>query len=497
MKRSLYYLFFSFLSVNLCHSCLNFTHHNVTFNATNFEYVLQWNKDHLPSDVLFSVEYKRYGQIRWSTFNECQNIPETYCDLTNGITSDLEDFMEHQYFGRVSASIRNCSSNWVMSNRLNPHDDTFLILPKVKYSGHVSSVTIHVATPTLALRSKNNKSMTVEDLYRDQSFEYHLSIFNAEKHDKWQKPQKNNTFEVFGLSPNTEYNGSVYIMIGDKRKSDIQDFVLKTLPDHSLVTLTVSLIGIFAVVLGIAMIYMSCKYVRRQAKTPSSLDFKKVTRIQIMTAVKEKHSSCTVGFFPSMLPSMNNPSRTQYSDQSRNAQPKSYVSQSQSPVSNKDSALLSQVSYNLQQNNRMNDSSVLYGLLDSNIEHQSNHTPNILNTTSQLEMRATANGQPLDKDSGTLNWLENDGCTLILSVVVSDASEFLGLEEHNGTHSPVSLSDIISPGLPNDPVENNVVENSLLELDRSQYRLQYPVEDSQLSFINGTFISEQPYRFQH
>lgn len=52
---------------------------------------------------------------------------------------------------------------------------------------------------------------------------------------QWQKPQKDKMFEVSGLSPNTEYNGSVYIMIGDKRKSENQNFAVKTLPGNNFI----------------------------------------------------------------------------------------------------------------------------------------------------------------------------------------------------------------------------------------------------------------------
>ncbi|KAM5181517.1 interleukin-22 receptor subunit alpha-1 [Mantella aurantiaca] len=524
MKRTLYHLFFSSLLVNLCHGCLNFTHHNVTFDATNFEYVLQWNKVHLPSDVLFSVQYKRYGQNGWSIFPECQNITEVYCNLTNAITGDIEDFMEHQYFGRVEALSRNCYSDWIMSKRLNTRDDTYLILPKPNYIEHVNSITILVATPFLALRSKDNKPMTVEELYKDYNFEYHLSFFDAEQRELLQEPQKHNKFDVSGLSPNTEYSGSVCIMIGDKQKSNAQNFVVKTLPDHSLVTLIVSLISNLAAVLGIATLYLSCKYVRHQAKTPSSLDFKKVTRIPPMTARKEKCSSCTLGFSSSTFPMRNYSDLTQCKDQSENVLPIAYASHfqpstsNQTSISNLGSPLPSHANLNLPQNNKRTDSSVQYvGLYeDSSMEYQSNHIPKHLNEASynsQSEFQTIVH-QPLD--NGTLNELVNNGDTfslslslfsqkpnnypdlslgLMSSVVVHDSCELMG--QGGNTETPLSLSDVFFPGLPNDPVENNVLENSLSEHGSNHFRLQLPVEDSQHSFTNETFIFEQPYRFQH
>lgn len=483
--------------MKLCHSCLNFTHHNVTFNATNFEYVLQWNKDYLPPDVLFSVQYKRYGQSGWSLFSECQNITEVYCNLTNSITGDEEDFMEHQYFGRVRAITSNCSSDWVMSKRLNPRDDTFLILPKLNYIEHVSSVTILVPTLSLALRSKDNKQVTVEELYKDQRFEYHLILFNAELRDIWQKPQKDKMFEVSGLSPNTEYNGSVYIMIGDKRKSEILNFVVKTLPDHSLATLIVSLITIFVAVLGTVMLYLSCKYVRRQAKTPSSLDFKKFIRIPLLIKRKEKCSLCTMGLSQWMLPLPNYSDLNIYQYQGEDVEQITYVRQSHTSNFNTNSQLLSNDCFDLQQKNKKTDLSVNYvGFIE---EGQDNHTPDFSNNTvPQL---------PLDKDSGSVNRPEDDGLLpnnhLDLTpgstpiFVVNDAWEFVKQGECTETFPPVSLLDLILPGFPNDHVEENASENSLSGHSSSHYRLQQPVEDLQLSFTNGTSIYEQPYRLQH
>lgn len=124
MKRTYEYLVFNLISVHICHSCLNFTNYNVTFNATNFEYLLHWNKHDLAPEVSFSVQYKRYGQTEWLLLHDCQNITRVYCNLTNAIVGDEEDFMENQYFGRVRALSTNCTSDWVLSKRLNPRDDS-------------------------------------------------------------------------------------------------------------------------------------------------------------------------------------------------------------------------------------------------------------------------------------------------------------------------------------------------------------------------------------
>ncbi|XP_040193118.1 interleukin-22 receptor subunit alpha-1 isoform X2 [Rana temporaria] len=389
----------------------------------------------------------------------------------------------------------------------------FLILPKLNYIEHVSSVTILVPTISLALRSKDNKQVTVEELYKDQRFEYHLIFFDAEHRDIWQKPQKDKMFEVSGLSPNTEYNGSVYIMIGDKQKSEIQNFAVKTLPDHSLATLIVSLITIFVAVLGTAMLYLSCKYVRRQAKTPSSLDFKKFSRIPLLT--KRKENCSTMGFSQWILPLTN------YSDlnicqyQGEDAKQIGYARQSHTSDTNTNSQLLSKACFDLQQNNKKTDLSVQYGgFFEDTMECQNNPTPDRLNNTSynsqsQSEFHVTFHQLPLDKDSGPLNRPEDNGLPnhkpnhdlnltsgLMSSVVVSNAWEFGNQGECTETFPPLSLLDLILPGFPNGHVEENASENRLPELSSSHYRMQLPVEDSQLSFTNATSISEQPYRLQ-
>ncbi|KAM4047778.1 interleukin-22 receptor subunit alpha-1 isoform 1-T1 [Anomaloglossus baeobatrachus] len=334
MKIIYLFLVISFISVHSCESCLNFNNYNVTFNATNFEYMLHWNKHDLAPDVSFNVQYKRYGQTEWSLLHDCQNITEVNCNLTNAITSDVEHFMENQYFGRVMAFSANCTSDWVISKRLSPRDDTYLILPKLNYIQHVNSITILVSTPSVPIMGKDERPVTVEELYKNDHFKYHLNFFNPEKQDKWQKIQTDRIFEVSGLSSDREYNGTVHVSIGNDRKSEIQYFVVRTLPDYSLITLIAILIAVFVTVLGAGFLFFSCKYIKQQVRTPHSLAFKKCTTLPLMTLPKEKMiSSCTVGFCPAIF--MQNYEqkhqktlRETWQEKSGNSQLQMYASQS-------------------------------------------------------------------------------------------------------------------------------------------------------------------------
>ncbi|XP_068125103.1 interleukin-22 receptor subunit alpha-1 [Hyperolius riggenbachi] len=501
MRRTQYYLLLIYLSMNICHCCLNFTHQDVTFNATNFEYVLQWNNANLPSDVTFSVQYKRYGDTKWILFPECENITDVYCDLTNAITGDIQHFMENEYIGRVRASTSNCSTDWIMSKRLHPRDDTFLILPKLNFTEHVNSITIIVPTPPTPMRIKDGQLMTVEDLYSTTRFEYFLNFFNPEKHSTWQKTQKHGNFKVSGLRPNTEYNGSVYIRIANERKSDIRNFVVKTLPDHSLVTLVCSLIAIFAVVLSTGILYAFCKYVKQHAKMPNSLDFREGQRIQILTPQKEKYSACTTGFSQMLFLQLYDPLINSHQSLSGNVDPVSYASQGHPFASGTESSLHTQTSY-AQQNNDMTFQTDVYGGLfeDSNYNPQQQ-----LQRNDQLSLQDmdSATWRESGSNDGNFNLLlehePNTGLAmmsplaLISSVVVDDGNN----DEHTEEAQPALLTHLSFDDFPNGSVEDNALEDHFQVQESSQYRLQNPIECPQNSVTAGDLYCEQPYRLQN
>ncbi|XP_075054197.1 interleukin-22 receptor subunit alpha-1 [Mixophyes fleayi] len=536
MKSTFYYLLFSLLSVHICHGCLNFKYHNVTFNATNFEYMLQWNKRNLAPDVSFNVQYKRYGQTEWLLLHECQNITRNYCNLTNAIFNDVEDsndvdnFMKNQYYGRVSALSSNCSSDWVTSKRLNPRDDTHLILPKLNYVQHVSSITIVIPTLHVPMRSKEGQPMTVEELYRDDLFEYYVSFLNSENNEIWQKAQKEKRFEVSGLNANTEYNGSVYILIGNERKSAIQSFVVKTLPDHSVVILVASLISICAMALCGALLYMSCKYIKQEAEKPSSLDFRKMTSFPLFTSPKDKViSSCTVGVSPAMYVQLNDLRQKICEERTKSSEVVTYARQFQDSTTStqQDSTTLrTQSMYCLQKNNSTTDSSDQYVRVfkdqtNNNGKYLHNPVPNPCNTISygtQVAFHADVDHSFLDHDSGTCKGSENKICKfnfslpllsqekntfldiipslpLMSSVIVSDGFGMLGQMGKEDELAPVL--NIHLDGFTNNQREENDFEHSLLGHGGSPYILQCPMENVQADILDNTLICEKPYKVQH
>ncbi|XP_075706625.1 interleukin-22 receptor subunit alpha-1 [Rhinoderma darwinii] len=521
MKRTYLYLVFNLLSVHICHSCLNFTIYNVTFNTTNFEYMLHWNKKDLAPDVSFNVQYKRYGQTDWLLLHDCQNITRVYCNLTNAIAGDVEDLMDNQYFGRVMALSKNCTSDWVGSKRLNPRDDTYLILPKLNYIQYVNSITILIPTLTVPTRGKDKQPVTVEDLYIKDNFEYHLNFFNPEKQDIWQRTQTERKFEVSGLSPDTEYNGSVFIMIGDERKSDIQFFVVRTLPDFSFVTLVASLIAAFVIALCAGLLLLSCKYIKQQVQAPNSLIFKRSTTVPIMTLSKEKVISfCTVGFPPTIFVQNSEQkhkeiSRKTWQEISGSSQLQMYASQSHEGITpGRDSAVDTQESYCPQKNITSSTTSVHYGeVFDRTSKNLQNTIPNSCSNVSydpKGVFKINTNQPFVDYDGDVsnafidsplkfdlfsslcreesntvLNTVPSIG--LIASVTVRDDWGFTAQMEPTAEHPPV-LSDLHFDGFTSNKMEEQNLQHTLLGHCGSSYILQAPAKNSTTDTLDRRIV---------
>ncbi|XP_040280433.1 uncharacterized protein LOC120995352 [Bufo bufo] len=437
--------------------------------------------------------------------------------------------MANQYFGRVKAVSTNCTSDWFISKRLNPRDDTYLILPKLNYIQHVNSITLFVPTPPVPIRGRDKQPVTVEDLYKNDNFEYNLNFFNSEKKDIWQKTQTDRTFEVSGLSPDMEYNGNVYILVGNERKSDIQYFVVRTLPDYSFVTLIASLVAVFVIVLGTGLLLFSCKYIKQQVQTPNSLVFTKSTTLPLLVLPKDKViSSLTVGFFPAIF--MQNFYQI-HQETSRNkeipgnSQLHMYASQSHGAITpGQDSAVDTQESYSPQNNDSSLVSSVHYGKVfdrtSSNVAYLQNTTQdpcsNIyyddpeedfqINTLQpsvvfdgDMSTACIDNGFQFDLFSNLLSKESNTvlknitSMGLLSSVTVRDDRDFTAQIDQTEEHPPVLLSDDLNfDGFLSNQMEEQNLQQSFFGQGGNLYMLPYPVENSAPDTLDRT----SPYKKQ-
>ncbi|RLV89856.1 hypothetical protein DV515_00014652 [Chloebia gouldiae] len=105
--------------------------------------------------------------------------------------------------------------------------------PQVEYIPYVRSIKFLIRPPLTPLRGEDEQQLTVEDIYsKFGAVDYHLTIFNQRTHQQWTKNEHNKEFEVSNLDPDTEYNGTVYICLL-QRRSKPQVFWVKTLADKT------------------------------------------------------------------------------------------------------------------------------------------------------------------------------------------------------------------------------------------------------------------------
>ncbi|KAM8977350.1 interleukin-22 receptor subunit alpha-1 [Pelodytes ibericus] len=519
-------------SEHVCTGCKDFSSQNVTFNSINFVYILQWDHMDLDSDVMFSVQYKRYGNKEWTMKQECQNITKLYCNLTNEIIGNVEKFKE-QYFGRVRASSINCVSDWVMSKRFNPTEDTYIGQLKLNIIKQIHSITIVVQVPSMPSYNNGSQLQTTEKLYSDGLFEYHMSLSRMEEQEIWKKTQINNTFEVTGLNSDTKYNGSVYIMINNQRKSDIKKFEVKTLQDPSLVSLLVCVFAIFTSLLVAVLLYRSYRYVKQQVPTPNSLDFRKAASIQVLyqslDRVNNLHPMHSLQTFsahqaeqkfhkPLVLPQTIGQVvyRTQFQNQSTTElSPSSYFPQKEVPMIN---------------NNKMDSSVDDYGMFQDRTAYKIKHIFSPTSTKdckpfsyhTQMEQNFHHTVEPLNSEDVarkeseehesqlTLELEKNDKFNLLASFDIDsyraqtllstvEVCDIFGLErtvKQDEELKAILLSERSESDVLSHDNEEQVRDSLLQCLSKHMYSFQNPLKSDGTNSLENTWACEQPYKLQ-
>ncbi|XP_030820224.1 interleukin-22 receptor subunit alpha-1 [Camarhynchus parvulus] len=258
-------------------SCLK----RAAFSSTNFENILTWETEaDIPPGTVFDVQYKQYGEKSWLTKQECQSITQLFCNLSR----ETENFTEH-FYGRVRA--RGCSSSWVRSERFEPRKETIIGAPQVEHIPHARSIRFLIRPPLTPLRGEDEQQLTVEDIYsKFGAVDYHLTIFNQRTQQQWTKNEHNKEFEVSNLDPDTEYNGTVYICLL-QRRSKPQVFWVKTLADKTWILYCLVALAFCAGLVFAATAYVSYKYIKQRSAQPRALDFRGIPSFQPLTLTVE------------------------------------------------------------------------------------------------------------------------------------------------------------------------------------------------------------------
>ncbi|XP_014741051.1 PREDICTED: interleukin-22 receptor subunit alpha-1 [Sturnus vulgaris] len=258
-------------------SCLK----RAAFSSTNFENILTWETEaEIPPGTVFDVQYKQYGDKSWLSKRECQSITQLFCNLSR----ETENFREH-FYGRVRA--RGCSSSWVRSERFEPRKETIIGAPQVEHIPFVRSIKFLIRPPLTPLRGEDGQQLTVEDIYsKFGAVDYHLTIFNQRTQQQWTKNEHSKEFEVSNLDPDTEYNGTVYMCLL-QRRSKPQVFWVKTLADKTWVLYCLVALAFCAGLVFAASAYVIYKYIKQHSAQPRALDFGGIPSFQPLTLTVE------------------------------------------------------------------------------------------------------------------------------------------------------------------------------------------------------------------
>ncbi|KAK9394767.1 interleukin-22 receptor subunit alpha-1 [Crotalus adamanteus] len=250
-----------------------------TFWSTNFENIFTWKiKGETPPGTLYDVQYKTYGDLTWQSKPECQNTTQNICNLTH----ETENLTE-RYHAQVRAVVPNCCiSDWVVSSRFCPREDTNIENIDVKCTPSVQSIKFVIHPPYTPFKDDNDSLLTVVDIFNqlDIEFHYEITMFCAKTQLKWEKNVNNEEFNINDLDPDTEYNGTIHIRYSDKISKSCT-FRVRTLSDN---TWLPYLFGMFIFIIIFTfgtVFYLMYKYVKQYTiQQPTSLDFKSISRFQ-------------------------------------------------------------------------------------------------------------------------------------------------------------------------------------------------------------------------
>ncbi|NXA38713.1 I22R2 protein, partial [Eudromia elegans] len=174
----------------------------VEFHSLNFHNTLRW----LPGsggqapDTLYFVQYKVYGQSTWQNKDDCWGIPNHSCDLTNE-TSDVRE----PYYGRVKAASAGVYSDWNLSCRFTPWQETMIGPPSVKVIHRRKSIILKLRAPRSPYKRKTGSTIPMTNYY---DLLYQVFIINNlldEKHSTLVYEGADKVIAIEDLRPGVSY----------------------------------------------------------------------------------------------------------------------------------------------------------------------------------------------------------------------------------------------------------------------------------------------------
>ncbi|XP_008060352.1 interleukin-22 receptor subunit alpha-1 [Carlito syrichta] len=253
---------------------------HVKFQSSNFENILTWDSRlEDTSGMVYSIEYKMYGEAEWLAKEGCQRITQKSCDLT----AETGNYMEF-YYARVIAVSAGGRSATKMTDRFNPIRHTTIKPPEVTCIPKVRSIQMIVHPTPTPIHARDGHRLTLEDIY-DLSYCLELHV-----NDTYQMHLggKQREYEFFSLTPDTEFLGTI-TMDAHQLSKQSAPYVcrVKTLPDR---TWTYSFSGVLLFSMGFlvaVLCYLSYRYVTKPPVPPNSLNVQRVLTFQPLRFIQE------------------------------------------------------------------------------------------------------------------------------------------------------------------------------------------------------------------
>ncbi|XP_021539807.1 interleukin-22 receptor subunit alpha-1 [Neomonachus schauinslandi] len=254
---------------------------HVKFQSSNFENILTWDSglDSAP-DIVYSVEYKKYGEREWLAKEGCQRITRKSCNLT----METGNFMEF-YYARVTALSAGGRSATKMTDRFSSLQHTTIKPPDVTCIPKVRSIQMIVHPTSTPIRAGDGHRLSLEDVFSDLFYRLELQVNHTYQ---MHLGGKQRDYEFTGLTPDTEFLGTIMIFVPTWSKESAPYVCrVKTLPDRMW---TYSFSGAFLFSMGFlvaGLCYLSYRYITKPPPPPNSLNVQRVLTFQPLRFIQE------------------------------------------------------------------------------------------------------------------------------------------------------------------------------------------------------------------
>ncbi|XP_029409644.1 interleukin-22 receptor subunit alpha-1 isoform X2 [Nannospalax galili] len=238
----------------------------VKFQSSNFENILTWDDgpESIPGTV-YSVEYKRYGETEWLAKEGCQRTTQKSCNLTME-TSNLTEL----YYAMVTAFSPGSLLDSKRSDRFSSLQHTTIKPPDVTCIPKVRSIQMLVHPTFTPILAEDGHQLALEEIFHDLFYRSELRVNHTYQ---MYLEGKQREYEFVGLTPDTEFLGSIKILAPMWSKESAPYVCrVKTLPDR---TWAYSFSGAILFSMGFLiglLCYLSYRYVTKPPAPPNSLE---------------------------------------------------------------------------------------------------------------------------------------------------------------------------------------------------------------------------------